>query len=245
MVSSCHLREGEGPGCPDVTWPCPPTGRPPSAGALLCTALARHPHGDAEEPSQTRMAFVWTFPPCGRGRVREWAPPVRALTAPQTSTSASLRWEANCQNSAQPQVLWLLKNKEERDFTYVCGGCLVVKLCPTLCDPMGCNPPGSSVHGIFQARILEQVAIFLLQGIFPTRVSNPGISCIAVTFLTTEPPGSPYIYVPYMLFPPHICSQRIYDNIELKEITEPGGQGNWGSLSIYTDMCAPSLNIRV
>ena len=27
--------------------------------------------------------------------------------------------------------------------------------CPTLCDPMGCNPPGSSVHGILQARILE------------------------------------------------------------------------------------------
>ena len=31
--------------------------------------------------------------------------------------------------------------------------------CPTLCDPMCCSPPGSSVHGIFQARILEQVAI--------------------------------------------------------------------------------------
>ena len=29
----------------------------------------------------------------------------------------------------------------------------------SLCDPMDCNPPGSSGHGIFQARILEQVAI--------------------------------------------------------------------------------------
>ena len=28
-----------------------------------------------------------------------------------------------------------------------------------LCDPMDCSPPGSSVHGIFQARVLEQVAI--------------------------------------------------------------------------------------
>ena len=27
--------------------------------------------------------------------------------------------------------------------------------CPTLCDPMYCSPPGSSVHGIFQARVLE------------------------------------------------------------------------------------------
>ena len=30
--------------------------------------------------------------------------------------------------------------------------------CLTLCDPMDCNPPGSSVHGILQARILEWVA---------------------------------------------------------------------------------------
>ena len=39
-----------------------------------------------------------------------------------------------------------------------------------LCSPMGCNPPGSSVHGILQARILEWVATHsLLQGIFPTQ----------------------------------------------------------------------------
>ena len=34
-------------------------------------------------------------------------------------------------------------------------------LCPTLCDPMDCNLPGSSVHGIFQARVLEWGAIAL------------------------------------------------------------------------------------
>ena len=37
--------------------------------------------------------------------------------------------------------------------------CSVAKLCLTLCDPMDCSPPGSSVHGIFQARILEWVSI--------------------------------------------------------------------------------------
>ena len=36
---------------------------------------------------------------------------------------------------------------------------LVVQSCPTLCDPMDCSLPGSSVHGIFQARILEWIAI--------------------------------------------------------------------------------------
>ena len=36
---------------------------------------------------------------------------------------------------------------------------LVTQSCPTLCDPMDCSPPGPSVHGILQARILEWVAI--------------------------------------------------------------------------------------
>ena len=35
----------------------------------------------------------------------------------------------------------------------------VAQLGPTLCDPMDCSPPGSSVHGILQARILEWVSI--------------------------------------------------------------------------------------
>ena len=47
---------------------------------------------------------------------------------------------------------------------------LVAQLCLTLCDPMDCNLPGSSVHGILQASILKCVA--LLQEIFPTQGSN-------------------------------------------------------------------------
>ena len=35
----------------------------------------------------------------------------------------------------------------------------VTQSCPTLCDPMDCSLPGSSIHGIFQARILELVTI--------------------------------------------------------------------------------------
>ena len=38
--------------------------------------------------------------------------------------------------------------------------CSVTELCSTLCNPMDCSPQGSYVHGIFQARILEWVAIF-------------------------------------------------------------------------------------
>ena len=46
---------------------------------------------------------------------------------------------------------------------------LVTQLCLTLCDPMDCSPPGSSVHGILQARILEWVGCHsCLHQIFPT-----------------------------------------------------------------------------
>ena len=41
---------------------------------------------------------------------------------------------------------------------------LVVQLCPTLREPMDCSLPGSSVHGILQARILEWVAIPFSRG---------------------------------------------------------------------------------
>ena len=44
----------------------------------------------------------------------------------------------------------------------------VTQLCPTLRDPMDCSLPGSSVHGIFQARVLEWGAIaFSARGIYP------------------------------------------------------------------------------
>ena len=43
---------------------------------------------------------------------------------------------------------------------------LVTQSCPTLCNPMDCSPPGSSVHGVLQARILEWVTIPFSRGIF-------------------------------------------------------------------------------
>ena len=46
--------------------------------------------------------------------------------------------------------------------------------CLTLCNPMDCSLPDSSVHGIFQARVLEWVAISFSRGIFPTQGSNLG-----------------------------------------------------------------------
>ena len=47
-----------------------------------------------------------------------------------------------------------------------------------LCDPMDCNPPGSSLHGIFQARTLEWVAISYYRGIFLTQRLNSSLLCL-------------------------------------------------------------------
>ena len=49
----------------------------------------------------------------------------------------------------------------------------VAQLCLTLCGPMDCSPPGSSVHGILQEKILEWGAISYSGGVFPTQGSKP------------------------------------------------------------------------
>ena len=58
--------------------------------------------------------------------------------------------------------LWL--NTQKCGIAGAYGPCVCVQSCLTLCDPMDCSPPGSSVHGIFQARILELVAISSSRG---------------------------------------------------------------------------------
>ena len=78
------------------------------------------------------------------------------------------------------------KNAIKRPILKPCGRnliccCLVTKLCLTLCSPMDYSPPiGSSVHGIFQARILEWIAVSYSRGIFPTQGSNLSLLCCAV-----------------------------------------------------------------
>ena len=60
--------------------------------------------------------------------------------------------------------------------------------CPALCDPMNCSPPGSPVHAISQARILEWVAIFFSRG-SPWPRDWTHVSCIAGWYFTTELSG--------------------------------------------------------
>ena len=69
--------------------------------------------------------------------------------------------------------------------------CLVTQLCPTLCDPMDCNPPGSSVHGDSPGRNTGVGCHALLQGILPTQGIEPRSPALRADSLPSEPPGKP------------------------------------------------------
>ena len=67
---------------------------------------------------------------------------------------------------------------------------LVAQSCPTLYDPTDCSPPGSSVHGILQARILEWIAI-PSPGDLPDPGIEPRSPALQADALPSEPPGEP------------------------------------------------------
>ena len=70
----------------------------------------------------------------------------------------------------------------------------VTQSCPALWDPVDYSLPGSSVHGIFQARILEWVAISSFRDLPDTGI-EPTSPALAGRFFTTVPPGKPPIYL--------------------------------------------------
>ena len=66
---------------------------------------------------------------------------------------------------------------------------------PTLCNPMNCSLPGSSIHGMFQARVLEWVAISFSRGSSWPRDSNPGLPHCRQTLYPLSHKGSPILRI--------------------------------------------------
>ena len=65
----------------------------------------------------------------------------------------------NCDQILHPKDQWV-ENKHLEKMLNIVSHCMCAQACLTLCDPMmDCSPPGSSVHGILQARVLEWVAM--------------------------------------------------------------------------------------
>ena len=81
------------------------------------------------------------------------------------------------------------------NINYACMHAKSLQLYLTLCNPMDCSPPGSSVQGILQARTLERVAMPSSRGSSWPRDRTCILysSCIVGRFFTAEPPGKPNI----------------------------------------------------
>ena len=84
-------------------------------------------------------------------------------------------------------------SNEASTYILVCLSAQSLQSCPTLCNPMDCNLPAFSVHGILQGRILKWVAMLSSRDL-----SNPGIKpispespALAGRFFTAEPPRKP------------------------------------------------------
>ena len=85
-------------------------------------------------------------------------------------------WKINVLSAlikSQRLTNWINKQNS----VYIQYVCLHSQSCPTVYDPMNCSPPGSSVYGIFQARILEWIAVFSSRGSSQTRDWKQ-VSCI-------------------------------------------------------------------
>ena len=83
---------------------------------------------------------------------------------------------------------------------YYC--CSVAQSCLILCDPIDCSLPGSFVHGILQARILEWVDISISRwSSWPRDQTHVSwVCCIPGKFFTTEPPGKPHtVYTQFLV----------------------------------------------
>ena len=70
----------------------------------------------------------------------------------------------------------------------------VAQSCPTLCNPMECSLPGSSVYGIFQASILEWVAISFSRSSSEPRDWFQVSRIVGRCFIPSEPPGKSLVY---------------------------------------------------
>ena len=70
--------------------------------------------------------------------------------------------------------------------------CFVAQSCPTLCDPMDCSPPDPSLHGASSGKNTGVGCHAILQGIFPTQGSNPGLlRCRPILYCLSHQ-GSPF-----------------------------------------------------
>ena len=131
---------------------------------------------------------------------------------------------------SSPKNLWEYRNKLQINQFQRCSPslfkdlqCSVAQWCPTLCNRMDYSPPGSSDHGILQARILEWGAISSSRGSSPPR-DRTHISCISCTggrFFTTRTLGSPIRMITCTIIPSLDYRHKITLSLQKKISHQP------------------------
>ena len=123
-------------------------------------------------PAQREEAGLGAEQPCPRGRQTS-----------ENSQKAPLLVLCQLCPQLRTQVGYEAGSWEDPACCSLSGPQLVVQSCLTLCDPMDCSPPGSSVRGVLHPRILEWAAV-----LFPRGFSRPRdrtwVSCPAGRFFT-------------------------------------------------------------
>ena len=106
--------------------------------------------------------------------------------------------------------------------------------CPTLCNPMDCSLPGSSIYGILQARILECVAIVFSRGSSQAR-DRTWVSFTAGRFFTIWATGKP-LYVIYIYF--FMIIKNVSEGwINHWVFASQSGVAAWNAVSYYSCLC--------
>ena len=134
--------------------------------------------------------------------VRKWLPLYSAGRNP--APPVPIKVHLSVSNKIIDTFIYWLSSSMSRSlsprYTGVCMCACMLSLqpCPTLCDPMDCSVlPGFSIHGIFQAGILEWVAMYSSKGSSQPRDWTHGscVFCITDGFFTSKPLGKPQVHL--------------------------------------------------
>ena len=114
----------------------------------------------------------------------------------------------------------------------VCVCVLVAQPCPPLCETMDCSLPGSSVHGILQARILEWVAIPFSRRIFPNQGSNLDLPhCRSNSLVPGSPEKLRYFHIAATSNQKNKLKNNIYHSIKTYQMP-----GKYLEINLIKDM---------
>ena len=152
--------------------------------SLGCSKLQLWASGISPEQDQHKNCFLISRQPLQAALGIGWNFTAASVTLESSHLTLCTSQPTHASGSRDHSNLELSSSPPRRTPFPVCAKSL--KSCPTLCDPMDCSPPGSSVHGNLQVRILEKGALPSSKGSSRPRNLRKSllrvIGCYALTF---------------------------------------------------------------